>query len=200
MLFGFAVAIVASGALAQDVKVTPEMVEAAVAKAWANAAPELKGRVAQDDTMRLCSLGRNNVDKAVAEKIVAEAKKSVVYPEGGKLIGDWKKGERSAQSGYGLRMGDSPNRATGGNCYACHQLDPKEVSYGTLGPSLKGYGKIKGNTPQSQKETYEKIFNPHVMLACSTMPRFGANKVLNPADIADLVALLLDPASPVNQE
>ena len=37
------------------------------------------------------------------------------------------------------------------------------------------------------------------MLACSNMPRFGANKVLNEKQIQDLVALLFDPESPVNK-
>ena len=32
------------------------------------------------------------------------------------------------------------------NCYACHQLSKQEVSYGTMGPSLHNFAKIRGYT------------------------------------------------------
>jgi len=47
--------------------------------------------------------------------------------------------------------------------------------------------------------TYGKIYNAEAYAACSNMPRFGHNKILTPEQISDVVALLLDPASPVNQ-
>lgn len=174
-------------------------VEKAVEESWPKLSPEMQARVDQDETMLACSIHRNNPPAQVAEAIMAREKASIVYPADGTFMGDWKNGEKGALSGYGFRMRDNPKRAAGGNCYACHQLSPTEISYGTLGPSLLGYGKMKGNTPEAQKEVYEKIFNAQAVLACSNMPRFGHNKVLSPEAIKDYVAYLLDPASPVNQ-
>ena len=125
---------------------------------------------------------------------------TIVYPPDNNFIGDWKKGERLAQSGYGLRFTDYPPRqANGGNCYACHQLTKAEVSYGTLGPNLSEYGKLRDFTPEAVKAAYEKIYNSHAAFPCSTMPRFGANKVLTIEQIKDLVALIMSPDSPVNK-
>ena len=50
-----------------------------------------------------------------------------------------------------------------------------------------------------QKYTYNKIFNAKAYNACSEMPRFGHVDALKPEQIKDLVALLLDPESPVNK-
>jgi L-cysteine S-thiosulfotransferase len=170
-----------------------------VSAAWPNLSAEMQARVTQDEAQKLCSQYKNNPPTKIAEKLVADAKKSIVYPGDNKFMGDWKKGERGALSGFGFRMGDDPKREAGGNCYACHQLATKEISYGTLGPPLLGYGKIKGNTPAAQKEVYEKLFNAQSVMACSNMPRFGHNKVLTPEQLKDYVAFLLDPESPVNK-
>jgi sulfur-oxidizing protein SoxX len=67
------------------------------------------------------------------------------------------------------------------------------------GPPLVGYGKLRDFTPEAVKATYEKIYDAQSTFACSNMPRFGANKVLTPEQIKDLVALLMDPESPVNK-
>jgi sulfur-oxidizing protein SoxX len=173
--------------------------EQAVSASFPNLTPEWKAKVDQDETDRACSMYRNDPPAKVAAAIVARERASIVYPADGKYMGDWKKGEKGAQSGYGFRMRDKPDKPAGGNCYACHQLTPTEVSYGTLGPSLLGYGKIKGQSPEAQKEVYAKIYDAQAVLACSNMPRFGHNKVLSPEHIPDFVALLLDPESPVNK-
>jgi sulfur-oxidizing protein SoxX len=179
--------------------IDPARVERAVAASWRNLPAELQARVDQDETMRLCSQYRNAPPPDVAAAIIAREKKTVAYPADGRFLGDWKKGEASALSGYGGRMGDDPKRGNGGNCYACHQLAPSEISYGTLGPSLRGYGKLKGNSPEAQKEVYERIYNGQGTMACSTMPRFGHNGFLTIEQIKDAVAFLLDPDSPVNK-
>jgi sulfur-oxidizing protein SoxX len=183
----------------QSAAASPEAVAKVVAQSWRNLSPELQARVDQDKAATLCSLNRNQLPKAQAEEIVKEAKAGIVYPTDGKFMGDWKKGERGALDGYGMRMGDNPKRANGGNCYACHQLSPKEISFGTLGPPLLAYGKAKGSSEAAQKEVYEKIYNAQSTLACSNMPRFGHHKVLSIEQIKDYVALLLDPESPVNK-
>jgi sulfur-oxidizing protein SoxX len=50
-----------------------------------------------------------------------------------------------------------------------------------------------------QKFTYSKIYNAKAFSLCSEMPRFGHAGALNEQQIKHLVALLLDPASPVNK-
>ena len=123
----------------------------------------------------------------------------VVYPVGGKLVGDWRKGEAVAQSGFGMRVGDATDKPNGGNCYACHQLTQQELSFGTIGPSLIGYAKVRGQSEAIVKYTYDRVYNAQSFSACSNMPRYGHNKILTPDQIADLVGLLLDPNSPVNK-
>jgi sulfur-oxidizing protein SoxX len=120
------------------------------------------------------------------------------YPTSG-LIGDWKSGEKIAQSGVGLQFSDKPGTVPGGNCYACHQIAKAEIAHGTIGPSLLGYGKARGNSEAMQKYTYGKIYNAQAYMPCSLMPRFGHKGILNEQQLKDLTALLLDPASPVNQ-
>ena len=179
--------------------VDPARADAAIKSAFPTAPADWQSRLMPDETMRQCSAHRNSPPKAVAEAIQQRERATIVYPPDGKLLGEWKKGEAIAQSGYGLRFTDYPARqANGGNCYACHQLTKKEVSYGTLGPSLSEYGKLRDFKPEAVKAAYEKIYNSHVAFPCSTMPRFGANKVLTVEQIKDAVALLMSPESPVN--
>jgi sulfur-oxidizing protein SoxX len=127
----------------------------------------------------------------------------VRYPEGGKLIGDWRKGEQLASISGGGQLSritpEPPERKRGGNCYACHALAPQEIAAGNLGPSLTGYARLRGNSEESARYTYDKIYNAQAFLACSFMPRFGHNGWLTPDEVADIVAFLLDPQSPVNR-
>lgn len=167
---------------------------------WKSAAPEWQARLEQDQTMKECTASHNQPSNAVANAIIKREKATIVYPADGKFLGDWKKGEKLAQSGYGLRFSDyPPARENGGNCYACHQLDKKEASFGTLGPSLYAYGKSRNFAEREAKVVYERIYNPQAHVACASMPRFGANKVLTVEQIKDIVALLMDPESPVNK-
>ena len=189
----------ASPAFAQQ-KADPARADAAIKSAFPTAPAEWQSRLVPDETMRACSAHRNKPPKAVADAIQAREKATIVYPADGKLIGDWKKGEALAQSGYGLRFTDYPPRqANGGNCYACHQITKKELSYGTLGPSLAEYGKLRGYTEAEVKATYDRVYNSQSALPCSNMPRFGANKILTVEQIVDAVALLMSPDSPVNK-
>ncbi len=136
----------------------------------------------------------------MAAKIIARERARIVYPEDGKVLGDWKKGEALAQSGFGGRFTDKdPKQQNGGNCYACHQLAASEISYGTLGPSLKGYGAARASDAAAVRAVYDKIYNSQAVLACSQMPRFGAAKFLSIEQIKDLVAYVVSPDSPVNK-
>ena len=105
----------------------------------------------------------------------------------------------STQSGQGKQYSDDPKNPSGGNCYACHQLTKSEISYGTIGPSLYQFGKLRGYNDEVRKYAYGKVYNAEAYAACSNMPRFGAHGILTEAQIKDVVALLMDPKSPVNQ-
>ena len=157
-------------------------------------------RLDQDDTQRLCSqIAGRTPSKEVADRIEKQNLATIKYPADGKLIGDWKNGEKIAQEGRGKQYSDDPAGPVGGNCYACHQLAPQEVAYGTVGPSLYRFGKVRGFGIEMQRYAYGKIFNSEAFAACSTMPRFGHNGILSEQQIKDVTALLMDPASPVNQ-
>jgi len=193
-----ALALSAAPAFAQQVD--PARADAAVKSAFPTAPADWAPRLNGDETMRQCSAAHNNPSKEIAEAIRKRELATIVYPPDNNFTGDWRKGEVLAQSGYGLRFTDYPPRQpNGGNCYACHQLTKKELSYGTLGPSLSEYGKLRDYKAEAVKAAYEKIYNSHVALPCSTMPRFGTNKVLTIEEIKDAVALLMSPDSPVNK-
>lgn len=178
-----------------------QQADKAVATSWQNIPAGWEKRLVQDETQKICTAVRDKPNKAETEKIekMNQAFK-VVYPADGKMMGDWKLGELIAQSGYGMRVGDNtPGRESGGNCYACHQIQKKELSFGTMGPTLNQYGKLRGDSEAIVKYTYDKIYNAQNFSACSNMPRFGHNAILSPVQIAHLVGLLMDPKSPVNQ-
>ena len=157
-------------------------------------------RFDQDELQRACSLrAGEQLDKAVAARLEGAQQAQIKYPADGKYLGDWKNGERIAQSGQGGQYNDDPKRPAGGNCYACHELSKAEVSFGTIGPSLYNFGKRRGFTAENQKYAFGKVYNSQAFSACSSMPRFGHNKVLSEQQIKDVVALLMDPESPVNK-
>ena len=166
-------------------------------------------RLTQDDANRECSaadVAGKPIDEKIAKLIEAQNLKTIKWPSDGKFIGDWREGEKIAQSGRGLTWSDAPGQANGGNCYNCHQIDKKEISYGTIGPSLYNYGKIRGvsdpasaDTKAIVEYTWGKVWNSKAYNACSNMPRAGHAGILNEAQVRDVVGLLLDPKSPVNQ-
>jgi sulfur-oxidizing protein SoxX len=163
-------------------------------------------RLVQDETQKLCSATRNNPQAKDADALIAREKATIKYPADNKLMGDWKEGEKLVKGGFGMRIGTiEPDPAAkqkggnGGNCYACHAVDPKEVAAGNLGPSLTGYGKLRGQSEDMVKYTYEKLYNAQAFVACSSMPRLGHNGILKPEQIAHVTAYLLSPESPVNK-
>ena len=166
-------------------------------------------RLQQDASDVECSKAQGQaLPAATAKAIEAANLKTVKMPSDGKFIGDWKEGEKLAQNGRGMTWTD-PSTATssnGGNCYNCHQISKAEISYGTLGPSLHNYGKLRGvsdpASPASKaivEYTWGKLYNAKAYNACSGMPRFGHAGLLDETQLRHLMALLLDPKSPVNQ-
>ena len=162
-----------------------------------------------DETNRLCSAADvtgQPLDEKTARALEAANFKTIKWPSDGKFLGDWQEGEKIAQSGRGMTWTDTAGAANGGNCYNCHQMSKEEISFGTIGPSLYNYGKLRGVTDPASPEakpmleyTWGKIWNSKAYSACSNMPRAGHSGILTEGQVRDIVGLLLDPKSPVNQ-
>lgn len=162
-------------------------------------------RLNQDLGQQACS-SDTPPSEAVAKQIEAASMATIKWPAGGQYLGDWREGEKLAQNGRGMTWTDPTTSNNGGNCYNCHQISKAEISYGTIGPSLYQYGKLRGvSAPSSPASaaivqyTWGKMWNSKAYAACSNMPRFGHAGLLNEKQMQDIMALLLDPKSPVNQ-
>ena len=166
-------------------------------------------RLQQDDANRECSaadVAGKPLSAQAAQAIMTASMKTVKAPADGKYLGDWKAGDKIAQSGRGMTWTDKEGEPNGGNCYNCHQVSKEELSYGTIGPSLYQYGKLRGVTDPASAQakpiveyTWAKIWNARATSACSNMPRFGHNAILTESQVKDVMALLLDPKSIANQ-
>lgn len=153
----------------------------------------------QDEVQRACSTPGQKLPAATAKKIEAAQLATVKYPADGNYLGKWEEGEKIAQSGRGLQSSDAVGAPNGGNCYACHQIRKEEIAYGTIGPSLYQYGKLRGSSEPVLRYTWAKMYNSQAFNACSNMPRFGHQQILTEQQLRDVMALLMDPASPVNK-
>lgn len=165
-------------------------------------------RLEQDEMQKACS-SSVAPSAAIEKRIMEQARANIEWPADGKFFGDWRKGDKLAQSGKGMSWSDksADPSANGGSCYNCHQLDAKELSYGTIGPSLLHYGKSRGITDPNAasaaevvKYTWSRLWNAKATVPCSSMPRFGHEKILDVAQMRDLMSLLLDPQSSVNAQ
>jgi len=159
-------------------------------------------RLNQSDLQVACSeasVTGKDLPQEARTRLERQALATVKYPADGQYLGDFKQGERIAQTGVGMQWSDSDKTVAGGNCYACHEISPQEIAYGNIGPSLKGYRKLRGASPAVMTYTWGKLWNSHAYNACSQMPRYGDANILTNAQLKDLMALLLDPDSPVNK-
>ncbi len=154
-------------------------------------------RLNEDGVQAACNKHADDPPQAVADKLQKEQLAGINLPADGKLLGDWKSGEKIAQSGRGMMWSDKGG--DGGSCYNCHQIGPRESSFGTVGPSLYQFAKLRGYGADIQRYVYGKIYNAKAYSLCSQMPRFGHVGALTEGQMKDLTALLMDPASPVNQ-
>jgi L-cysteine S-thiosulfotransferase len=188
---------------------TPAELDAQAAQAMKNSFREQGiaklDRIQQDLGQAACS-SPQAPGEAVSKQIEQQAAATIKPPANGQYLGDWREGERIAQNGRGLTWTDAAGAPNGGNCYNCHQISKAEISFGTIGPSLYQYGKLRGvNNPGSAEAapivqyTWGKLYNSKATNACSGMPRFGHAGILNEEQMRHVMALLLDPASPVNQ-
>lgn len=159
-------------------------------------------RIQQDEFQILCSDAtyRDSPEgRKKAEALQTAALAAIKPPSDGKYLGDWAAGEKIAQSGRGATWSDTLKTVNGGGCYNCHQVTKQEISYGTIGPSLLNYGKLRGNSEPILVYTWNRISNSKAYNACSNMPRMAHFNLLTEQQIKDVMALLLDPASPVNK-
>jgi len=163
-------------------------------------------RLSQDELQQACSAEKPPGAETL-RRLEAAQLATVKWPTDGVYLGDWREGEKLAQNGRGMTWTDPAGVPSGGNCYNCHQIAKAEISYGTIGPSLYQYGKLRGvvdpaapASAEMLRYTWGKLWNAKATNACSNMPRFGHAGVLTPAQIRDLMALLLDPKSPVNAQ
>lgn len=136
----------------------------------------------------------------LSKQIEAQATAGVAYPKDGQYMGDWKAGLKIAEDGKGMQWSDKPGTPNGGNCLACHEMIKNDPSQGNIGPSLLHYGKLRGNSEAILKYTWARIYDSQAFNACSFMPPFGANHILTEQQMKDVMALLMDPKSPVNAD
>jgi L-cysteine S-thiosulfotransferase len=156
-------------------------------------------RLEQDQVQKVCTDTRDRPSAADRDRLLEAQGKLIRWPADGRFLGDWRAGEKLAQDGRGMTWADRPGGPSGGSCYGCHQISPQEIAFGTIGPSLLHLGRDRGATPDTQRYVYGHIFNAKAYNVCSYMPRFGVSGALTEQQIKDLVALLLDPDSPVNR-
>lgn len=164
-------------------------------------------RLKLDASNQACSEAAGKpLDEKLAKAIEEANLQTVKFPSDGKFIGNWSEGEKIAQNGRGLTWSDKPGEANGGSCYNCHQISKAELSFGSIGPSLYNYGKLRGVSDPAAaaskpivEYTWGKLWNAKAYNACSDMPRFGHAAILGEQQIRDVMALLLDPKSPVNK-
>jgi sulfur-oxidizing protein SoxX len=162
-------------------------------------------RLQQDALQRACS-SPEPPSVELVQRLQAEEEAAVRWPASG-FIGDWHEGEKLAQNGRGATWTDAPGAPNGGNCYNCHQITRQEVAFGTIGPSLYQYGRLRGVTDPAApaaapvvRYTWAKLWDSKATNVCSAMPRFGRHALLTESQLRDLMALLLDPKSPVNAD
>jgi len=196
-------ALIAAGcATYPDPAATRGIAEKMMSEAFTAPSPALLKRLEQDKAQQLCSkIGGAAFTQEEAAEVVKLARASIQYPDSGKLVGDWKIGNKLAHDGAGDRIQGGrleKRKENGGLCQNCHALAPGEINVGNVGPSLTGYGLQRGNSEAIAKLTYERIYNGWAYVPCSNMPRLGATRHLTPDQIAHLVAYLIDPASPIN--
>jgi sulfur-oxidizing protein SoxX len=197
-------ALIAAGCASYpDPATTRDLGEKMIGSSFTSPPPLLK-RLEQDRAQKICSkIGGAALTQEEAAEVVKLARASIQYPASGQLVGDWKIGNQLAHDGAGdriLRGQLEKRKENGGLCQNCHALAPGEINVGNVGPSLTGYGTLRGNSEAVARLTYERIYNGWAYAPCSNMPRLGANRHLTPEQITHIVAFLIDPASPINRK
>ncbi len=199
-----AVALLIAGCVSFPDKETTRQIAEKMVKEDFSTNPTSAKRLVQDRSQQICSkIGNEKLTQDEAAEVARLSRDSIKLPASGKLVGDWKVGDKLAHDGAGDRIRGGKLEArkeNGALCQNCHALAPDEINVGNVGPSLTGYGAQRGNSEAIAKYTYEKIYNAWAYFPCSNMPRLGATGHLTPEQIAHVVAYLIDPQSPVNKK
>ena len=202
-MLGASALISAGCATYPDQATTRQIAEKMVSEGF-TASPEHAKRLVQDKSQQICSkIGGAELTQAEADEVLKLARASIKYPASGKLVGDWKAGDKLAHDGAGDRISRGrleKRKENGGLCQNCHALGAGEINVGNVGPSLTGFGAQRGNSAAIVKYTYDKIYNAWHSVPCSNMPRLGATGHLTPEQVAHMVAYLLAPQSPINRK
>lgn len=203
-LLGAPALIAAGCATYPDQATTRQMAEKMLSEDFSAPTPALLKRLVQDRSQQICSkIGGAQLTQTEADEVLKLARASIKYPASGKLVGDWKAGDKLAHDGAGDRIQGGrleKRKENGGLCQNCHALAPGEINVGNVGPSLTGFGAQRGNSEAIVKYTYDKIYNSWANVPCSNMPRLGATGHLTPEQITHMVAFLIDPQSPINRK
>ena len=80
-------------------------VEKLVASSFKPGEGQDMSRLTQDETQKICSKTRNNPSAKEADAINTRERATIKYPDGKKLMGDWKNGEKLVKGGFGMRIG-----------------------------------------------------------------------------------------------
>ena len=134
--------------------------------------------------------------EALEKKVLATVK----YPADGKYLGDYKQGERIAQNGVGMQWSDNEKTVNGGNCYDCHQIARRRSPTATSGRRCSATASCAAYNDDDASSTpgaSSGTLTPTTL--CSQHAALGDASILTEAQIKDVMALLLDPKSPVNK-
>ena len=79
------------------------------------------------------------------------------------------------------------------------KVDKYNADESKRGRPVMGSQIILGMAPDGADKWSGKVYNAEAYNACTNMPRFGHKGILTEQQIKDVVALLMDPDSPVNK-
>src|SRR5262245_52169919 len=73
-------------------------------------------RIEPDSVQTACNLHHDYPPAEVAKPLEEAQLKAIKFPAG-ELMGDWRRGQKIAESGIGMQWTDKPGSASGGSCY-----------------------------------------------------------------------------------
>ena len=158
-------------------------------------------RLDQDETQKMCTeYAGKALPKDVAEKIEKINLASIKWPADGKLMGDWKQrraGSRrraAASNGPTTRRDRSAATATRATSWRRRRCRTARSAR-----RCTSSARSAATTTRSASTPTARSGTPTPTPRARNMPRFGHSQILTEAQVKDLVALLMDPESPVNK-
>ena len=160
-------------------------------------------RLDQDEVQRICSEchGDTVIPKDVAARLEKAQQAAIKYPADDKYMGDWKAGRahRADRRRHAVQR-RSDASPTGGNCYACHQLSQggAVLRHHRAEPvQLRQAARLHaGHAEVRLRQGLQLRRRSRRAPTCRASATAG---ILTEKQIQDVVALLMDPESPVNK-